>query len=194
MSTEQIIAHNKARWQSCIILPTRALEVEAVAARLVAPQAKAVYQQIERLTKVPWFVIAVIHEREASQNFACSIAQGDRWDEESTHNPKGIGPFHSFVEAAVFALQRCAPYAAKWTDWTIGGLLTLLEAYNGFGYEIYHNEASPYDWGATSIEQEGKYVADGKWSATVWDTQIGCAAMLKAMIVLDPSIKFQEAA
>lgn len=183
-------AANALRWQKAQILPHRELEVEKIAAALVAPKAKAIYQAIEKATGVPWFVIAVVHEREASQNFACSIAQGDPWNQRSLHVPRGIGPFTSFVDAAVFALTRCAPYAAKWTDWTAGGTLTLLELYNGTGYDDYHHEASPYDWGATTAEQEGKYVADGKWSAAVWDTQVGCAAMLKAMMALDASIAF----
>lgn len=185
-----LVAQNAALWQKCQILPARELEVERVAAALCAPKAKAIYQQISATTKVPWFIIAVIHERECSQNFNDSIAQGDPWNRVSTHVPRGIGPFDSFVDAAVFSLTRCAPYAAKWTDWTAGGALTLLVLYNGTGYEDYHHEVSPYDWGATNMEQEGKYVADGKWSATVWDTQLGCAAMLKGMMTVDPTIQF----
>ena len=185
-----LIAANEAHWQACHILPARELEVEKVAAALCAPKAKAIYQQVEQATGVPWDVVAVIHEREAGQNFADSIAQGDPWNQVSRHVPRGIGPFQNFVAAAVFSLTRCAPYAGKWKDWTAGGTLTLLELYNGTGYEDYHHEVSPYDWGATNIEQEGKYVADGKWAATVWDTQIGCAAMLKAMMEIDPSVQF----
>lgn len=184
-----IIAANAERWGKMKILPSRALEVEAVAARLCAPRAKAIYQQIATATDVPWSIIAVIHEREGSQNFALSLAQGDRWDRVSVHVPRGIGPFKSFVEAAIFSLNRCPPFAAKWKDWTIGGALTLLELYNGLGYEG-HREPSPYDWGATNIEQAGKYIADGVYSPSTWDTQIGCAAMLFAMMELDKSISF----
>lgn len=189
-----LTAQNAFLWQNCQIVPARKLEVEKVASALCAPQAKTIYQQIEAATGVPWFVVAVIHERECNQNFACSIAQGDPWNQQSTHVPKGIGPFKSFFDAAVFSLMRCAPYAGKWTDWTAGGTLTILVLYNGTGYEDYHHEVSPYDWGATSMEQEGKYVADSKWSASVWDTQLGCAAMLKGMMAIDPSIQFAQPA
>lgn len=185
-----LVAANAARWAKMHVLSARELAVERVAAALVAPKAKAIYQAIALATGVPWFVVAVIHERECGQNFNLSIAQGDPWNDVSRHVPRGIGPFKSFNDAAIFALTRCAPFAAKWTDWSAGGTLTLLELYNGTGYEVYHHEASPYDWGATDIEQEGKYVADGKWSPMVWDTQIGCAAMLKAMMALDASIAF----
>jgi hypothetical protein len=36
----------------------------------------------------------------------------------------------------------------------------------------------------------GKYVGDGEYSAHAWDTQLGCAAMIKQMMALDPSITF----
>ena len=194
MNIPALIETNSARWAKCQILPSRELEVEKIAAALVAPKAKAVYLQIQQATNVPWWIVAVIHEREASQNFNLGLAQGDPWNKISVHIPRGIGPFKGFVDAAVFALDRCAPYASNWKDWSIGGALTLLILYNGTGYEQYHDEPSPYDWGATNIEQEGKYVADGKWSATVWDAQVGCAAMIKGMMGLDSSIQFSTSA
>lgn len=190
-SVAEVIADNASRWQKCTVTPARALEVERVSAALCAPKAKEIYQQIaQAVWKSPdrWWFIAIVHEREASQNFNDSIAQGDPWNKVSIHVPRGIGPFKSFIDCAIFVLNRTAPYPAKWTDWSIGGVLTLFEAYNGYGYEEYHHEPSPYDWGATSIEQEGKYVADGKYSPSVWDTQVGAAAMLKGMMALDSSI------
>jgi len=192
-----LAATNLARWQKCQILPERGLEVERVVAGLCAPKAKAIYQQISQLvwgTPARWWFVAIVHEREASQNFSLSIAQGDPWNKISTHIPRGIGPFDSFIAAAVFVLNKCAPYPAKWLDWSIGGVLTLFIAYNGDGYELYHNEPSPYDWGATNIEQEGKYVADNQYNPDVWDTQIGCAAMIKGMMELDSTIQFGVAA
>jgi lysozyme family protein len=152
---------------------------------------------------VPWWVIAVIHECEADQDFNCQLGQGDPLDRPSRHVPRGRGPFFNhpddppgqdaFYRGAVDALQNCPPYAAKWTDWSAGGTLTLLELYNGTGYDDYHHEDSPYDWGATDQEEKGKYVGDGQYNPNAWDTQVGCAAMLKAMMVLDPTIEMPEA-
>ena len=113
-----LIAANAARWEKCHIPPSRLHEVEAVASRLVAPAAKARYQAIEAITKVPWWAIAVIHEREASQSWHANIAQGDPWNEVSRHVPRGRGPFKSFEDAAVDALVKCAPHAGRWNDWT----------------------------------------------------------------------------
>ena len=188
----RLIAVNGAHWLTAEVMPKRLNEVSATAARLIAPAAKARYQEVEAATGVPWFVIAVIHEREASQSWTANIAQGDPWDRVSWHVPRGRGPFHGWKDAAIDALTKCAPYATRWKDWTAGGALTLLELYNGTGYEDYHHEASPYIWGATNHEQWGKYTSDGHWSPHVWDTQIGCAAMLKRMMALDSSIKFTE--
>jgi lysozyme family protein len=190
LTIPQLIVENEARWAKCHITPSRLLEVTGVATRLVAPHAKTVYEQITALTTVPWFVIAVIHEREASQNFSDSLAQGDPWDKVSRHVPKGRGPFKSFIDAAVDALKNCAPKPATWKDWTAGGTFTILEQYNGLGYEEYHAEASPYNWGATDQQERGKYVGDGEYSASAWDTQLGCAAMLLKMMELDTSIVF----
>jgi lysozyme family protein len=190
-------AANEALWKIAKILPGRLHEVNAVAAKLAAPAAKARYQAIEAATGVPWFVTAVIHERECDQNWNCQLGQGDPLNQMSRHVPRGRGPFHdrdghdAFYWGAVDALTHCPPYAARWKDWSAGGTLTLLIMYNGTGYFDYHHEASPYDWGATDQEQRGKYIGDGRYRASVWDTQVGCAAMLKAMMAIDPSITME---
>lgn len=180
-----LTARNATRWKAAKI--TRGAEFNVVAKRLVA--AKLRYQIIEAQTGVPWFVIAVIHERESGQNFARSLAQGDPWNRVSTHVPKGRGPFKSFEEAAVDALVNCAPRAARWKDWSAGGTMTLLEQYNGLGYAN-KGIPSPYIWSGTDQYVSGKYVADGVFDARAVDKQLGCAGLLLAMQALDPSIKF----
>lgn len=185
---KKLILLNEERWKTCEILPRQQSLLRIVATRLVFPSAKFQYQVISKITSVPWWVIAMIHEREASQSWAANIAQGDPWNAISRHTPKGRGPFKSFRDAAVDALEQCPPFAAKWKDWSAGGALTLLVLYNGTGYEDWHHEASPYIWAATNHEEWGKYTSDGHWHHDVWDTQLGCAAMLKAMMTLDKEI------
>lgn len=163
-------------------------DAAGVAKRLVA--AKSNYQSVSNDTTVPWWIIAVIHEREASQRWDANIAQGDRWDRKSTHIPAGRGPFVSWHDAAVDALTNCAPYAAKWKDWSAGGSLTLLELYNGEGYEKYHHMASPYLWSGTQHYVRGKYVGDGQFDPSAVDHQLGCAILLKKMIDMDAEITF----
>lgn len=196
-------ATNQALWNIAKILPSRQAEVAKVAARLCASEAKARYEEIEKATDVPWFVIAVIHEREASQDFTCQLGQGNPLNQISRNVPRGMGPYFNhptdsplqdaFYRCAVDTLENTAPYAARWKDWTAGGALTLLMLYNGIGYWLYHNhEPSPYDWGATDQEQRGKYIDDGSYSASAWDSQVGCAAMLKQMMLIDSTIKFMD--
>ena len=117
-----------------------------------------------------------------------SLAQGDAWNRVSTHVPKGRGPFKSFHEAAVDALVNCAPYAARWKDWSAGGALTINEMYNGLAY-FRKGIPSPYSWAATDQQVRGKYVADGVYDPNAWDTQLGCAAMLMRMGEIDPEAK-----
>lgn len=185
MNTAALKAANATRWAKAKL--TRGPEFTPVAKRLVAPSAKATYLAIERRTGVPWFFVAVTHQRESSQDFARSLAQGDPWDQVSTHVPKGRGPFKSFEDAAVDALVNCSPFAARNTDWTVGGLLTMLEQYNGLGYSN-RGLPSPYIWSGTDQYVKGKYVSDGVFDANVVDKQLGCAGLLLAMAQLDPSV------
>lgn len=180
-----LIRDNARRWSQMKIIC--AADMDRVACRLVASGAKSRYKEIENATGVPWPVIAVIHEREASQNFFANLAQGDPFDKVSTHVPKGRGPFPSFKAAAIDALTSCPPYAAKWKDWSVGGALTLLEQYNGIGY-YRRGLPSPYVWAGTDQYVSGKYIADGVFDPSVVDKQLGCAGLLQAMTKIDHTI------
>lgn len=181
--------HNAERWTSAKL--TRGSEFDPVARRLCA--AKSRYQAVEAKTGVPWFFIAVTHQRESSQNWNRSLAQGDPWDEVSTHVPKGRGPFPSWEAAAIDALVNCAPHAASNKDWSVGGTLTMLEQYNGLGYAS-KGLPSPYVWSGTDQYIKGKYIADGVFDASVVDRQLGCAGLILAMMKIDPSIRFGDPA
>ena len=181
---------NARRWQEMKVRPALVATIDHVAARLVASDAKQRYTAVAVLTHVPWFIIAVIHEREASQSWKANIAQGDPWNAKSRHVPKGRGPFKSWNEAAVDALTNCGPYAARWVDWTPGGALALLEQYNGLGYAN-RGLPSPYIWASTDQYVRGKYVADGHFDPNAVDHQLGCAALLSRMATMDQSVVFQ---
>lgn len=180
---------NVRRWNAAKL--TRGPEFLPAAKRLVA--AKSRYQAVEAKTGVPWPFIAVTHQRESSQNWNKSLAQGDPWSAKSTHVPAGRGPFKSWEEAAIDALVNCGPHAATNKDWSIGGLLTLLERYNGIGYAN-KDRPSPYLWSGTDQYESGKYVADGVYDPTAVDKQLGCAGLIMAMMSLDSSIKFDGSA
>ncbi len=172
-----------AKWWDTATI-TNQSEVAAVAKRLVA--AKDRYRSVEAKTGVPWWMIAGIHEREASQSWNKQLAQGDPLNQVSTNVPRGMGPFNTWEEGAIAALQH--DKLTSVSDWCIEKALHWQEKYNGWGY-FYRGIPSPYVWGATSNQRPGKFVSDGVWSPSTMDRQIGCAAMLKGMMAIDPSIK-----
>src|SRR6266849_2922798 len=180
---------NAKRWAT--VKPTRSFA--SVARALVAPAAKARYQFVAEKTGVPWFFIAVLHERESSQNWNASLAQGDPWNKVSVHVPAGRGPFMSWQDAAIDALVNCSPHAARNKDWSPGALLTLLEEYNGLGYAS-RGLPSPYVWAGTDQYKSGKFVRDGVFNPDAVDGQLGCAGLLLAMMALDPSIDLSKPA
>ena len=62
---------NANRWASAKLL--RKADFASVASHLM--DAKARYRSVEGRTLVPWYVIAVIHERESSQDWKGSLAR-----------------------------------------------------------------------------------------------------------------------
>lgn len=176
---------NAGRWSSA--RPTRKAEAAKIALSLY--KAKARYQAVERETGVPWPAIAVIHERESSQDWRASLAQGDPWNRVSVHVPPGRGPFASWEAAAVDALVKCPPFLARHKDWSVAAALTALETYNGIGYAA-RGVPSPYLWSGTDQYRAGKYVRDGIFDPGKVDPQLGCAALLIALMEIDPSISF----
>lgn len=180
----QLQKSNAARWAIAKI--TRGT-FYAVAQRLAAPAAKARYKAVEARTGVPWYFIAVAHEREASQNWNTQLGQGDPLNKVSVHVPAGRGPFATWEDGAYDALVNCAPFAARNRDWSVGGTLTMLERYNGLGYAA-RGLPSPYIWSGTDQYVRGKYVRDGVFDPNAVDQQLGCAGLLKAMQQIDPSV------
>jgi lysozyme family protein len=183
-----LTAANAKRWQNAKL--TR--EAEFTRPAKVAVANKGRYLAIARSAGMPdiaWVFIAVSHYRESSQDFSTNLAQGDPWNRVSVHVPAGRGPFKSFEDAAVDALVRCSPYAAKLKDWSIGGMLTNLERFNGLGYAA-RNKVSAYIWSGTDQYEKGKFIADGVFDPNKVDAQLGVAGLILTMMQLDPSIRF----
>lgn len=167
---------NADRWK--VARFTKSTAINAQAAKIEAHRER--YMAVSKATGVPWDVIGVIHYREASGDFAGVLHNGEKiigTGKLTVKVPKGRGPFSTWEEAAIDALIVCPPYAAKNTDWSIGGTLDLLEKYNGLGYRN-KGLPSPYLWAGTDQYEKGKYVADGKYDPNHVDTQLGAAALL----------------
>ena len=164
-----------ALWREASIKPDRLVEVARVGSRIVANRAR--YESIQ--VGVPWYLIGVIHEREASGRFDRHLANGDPLTSRTVNAPAGrpvIGsPPFTWEDAARDALIHNG--IARRLNGTLEAMLDALERYNGLGYRN-RNVLSPYIWGATTRQQPGKYIKDGIFDPTVMDTQIGCAAIL----------------
>lgn len=194
-----LLAENTKRWRKAKFDPSKQAAARSVARKLVAAEAKARYEGIaDRIAKmghnIPWWVIAVIHDREClkqrdgSLSWSCNIAQGSPFSVRSKIIPRN-GPFRSFEDAAVDALVVQAPRAALNTDWSAGGVMTILERYNGLGYAK-KGRPSPYIWSGTDQYVKGKYVRDGVYDPNVVDAQLGVAIVLSEMQKLDHTIVF----
>src|SRR6266850_5005186 len=177
---------NQQRWDKMHVNADRSSAFKSVADKLTTPFAMSRYKAVEKTTGVPWWFIAVVHQREASQNWNTQLGQGDPLNRKSTHIPKGRGPFVSWEDGAYDALVNCAPYAARNKDWSPGSALTMLEKYNGLGYAN-KGFPSPYIWAGTDQYTKGKYVADGVYDPNAVDKQLGCAGLLKFMGIFEKS-------
>jgi lysozyme family protein len=124
----------------------------------------------------------MLHEREASCNFACYLGDGEPLDHVSHYVPKGRGPFKTFEDGAIDALVHEGFDKVK--DWTLGSVLFHAEEFNGEGYHD-HGLPSPYVFAGSNQYSHGKFDRDGHFNADLVDTQPGCAVMLQALIQLN---------
>jgi lysozyme family protein len=202
-----LVARNAERWANMHLKADRIAIFDKIAMTLCLLENKQRFQAVtKRLVQagyqpVPWWFIAVVAVREygGPPRWTFQLAQGDPLSSVSRHEPIGRGPFfthpndtiddNAWLRAALDALIDCAPHAAKWSDWSIGGVLTLWEEYNGLGYAS-RGVPSAYVWSGTDQYVSGKYVADHVYRASAVDVQEGCAAILAAMLKIDKSIVF----
>jgi lysozyme family protein len=170
------------RWDSAEIRSIDVVRLDKAAA--LYEREKARYLAIEKPTGVPSAVVFVLHGRESTWDFSRHLHEGSPLTGRTKNVPKGrpktgTPPF-TFEESALDALQYDGMGGKNWLS--LGDGLQAIEAFNGLGYQKYHPDVpSPYLWAGTGLYTSGKYVADGKWSASAVDKQLGAAAILKWM-------------
>ena len=156
--------------------------VKAEANRVVTN--RAVYEEIEEDTKVPWWFIGLIHGMVCSFSLNKHLHNGDslkaRTWQVPAGRPKAGSPPFTFHDSAVDALTVDG-FAGK-TDWPLSMVLFRLERYNGWGYRRKFGFASPYLWSYTNHFTSGKYVRDGVFDPDAPSKQCGAAAMLKDLM------------
>ncbi len=172
------------QWNAMIINPSRQKQFDDIARKQVSLKNR--YLQVQTLTNVPWYSVALTHLREADNDFSKGLAQGDPWNRRSTHEPI-CGPFNSFNESCVWALKHDGMTSVH--DWRLEKILYWEEIFNGMGYDM-RGLPSPYIWGGTNIQKPGKYVEDHVFSKTRWDMQPGVAPILFTMSKIDNTIVF----
>ena len=169
-------------YKSCLIRSARKAVIDRIARGLAANRAR--YEKVANAVGMPWYVVAVIHSIEAGGDFTRHLHNGDPLTARTTHVPAGRPrsghPPFTWEVSAIDALTSKA--LDRWKDWSVPGTLYKLEGYNGFGYRDHHPQVlSPYLWSFSNHYARGKYVADGKFSATAISQQCGAAVLLKRL-------------
>lgn len=172
----------KRLFDRCAIRGPRGKDVDAIVARIQAGRPR--YEKVGKQLGIPWYVIGVIHNMEASLNFNGHLHNGDPLSARTKNwppgRPKQGNPPFTWEASALDALRLTG--MDKWKDWSIGGILYKLEGYNGFGYRQHHPQVlSPYLWSFSNHYTSGKYVADGRWSDTAVSAQCGAAVLLRRL-------------
>lgn len=178
------------RWAAMQIKPGKVRSLDAVARKIIA--GKAEYQRVEADTGVPWAVVGVLHNREASCDFKGVLHNGEKiigTGRKTRLVPKGRGPFKTWHEAALDAIAIKG--WDKSTVWSIEFFLFASEVFNGMGYRG-HGVPSAYLWSFSDQYVKGKYVADHVWDADVVDQQMGVAPLMARLFAIDPSADFRK--
>lgn len=190
MATEQQRAPGyRQLWDTAHIDPKRGPEIRATVDKIMAR--KPDYVAVEKDTGVPWFVVAALHMRESGLNFRTHLHNGDPLDARTRHVPAGrpaVGsPPFTFAESAKDALTMSPHFLDRVKRWSVERDLFEEERFNGEGY-FYHGVVSPYLAGGTDKQEHGKYVADGVWSSTFWDPQLGTIPIMVEIASRDPDV------
>ncbi len=170
------------RWSAAQIRAERIKSVDTVIDRIMVNKAR--YEAVDLKTGVPWYIIAVLHNMEASGSFARHLHEGSPLTARTRYvpigRPKTGNPPFTWEYSAIDALVYDNMGTIKWA--LLDATLYACERYNGTGYLRYHPTVpTPYLWSYTTIYNRGKYVSDGKWSSTAISEQVGCGAIWKRM-------------
>lgn len=172
-------------WSQIQVRPERAAEIQHIFSKVTNPASKVHYQNVETAIGVPWYVVAMIHNLEASRRFDRHLHNGDPLTDRTVHVPKnrptkGNPPF-TWEGSAKDALEF--DKLTNISPWTIERIAFELEKFNGHGYRNHHPHVkSPYLWSFSNIYTCGKYIADGQWSETAVSDQCGAMVLLHYMI------------
>lgn len=172
-----------ANFNKLVISPKSVAGAEAAANRILANKSR--YQEVEKNSHVPWFVVGLLHYRESDFSFTTWLANGDSLKAATHHVPKGLtvpgqkAPYTWEGAAYASVKQNGMCDGRNWNDFNV--VAGSMEAYNGYGYLMRHTQ-SPYLYSGSNIHEKGKYVADGKYDPNAIDEQLGTLTILKVLV------------
>lgn len=161
---------------------TQEAKATAVADRIISH--KDVFLSVQQATGVPWWMVGCMLYRESNLDLGTYLGNGQSLSRVTTEVPAGRGPFRTFLAGAIDAIELEG--MQKLAPWTLEKVLYWLERFNGEGY-FGHNVNDPYLWSWTNLYDIGKFDSDGHFNAGLRDPQGGCAAIMKALFVIDPA-------
>jgi lysozyme family protein len=171
------VRHYKELWETMEILPER--EQAVMDAALRVQRGWTAYLCVQARTGVPASVIGAIHLMECNCDFQRGIHNGQPWARKTTLTPKGRGPFATWDDGAVFALEYDKMVGKS--NWSVGWVAKRLERYNGLGYANRQLE-SPYLWSFSNHGLGlGKFIGDGEYDPEAVSEQVGCMPLLAAL-------------
>ena len=177
--------HHEKLWDTAEIKPSQVFRIDKSIG--IYLDNKKRYKNIEEMRDggVPAAVVFVLHGRESTWNFKKHLHEGSPLTGRTKWIPKGRpktgNPPFTFEESAEDALYILK--SLEKINWSrCDDALYNIEKYNGLGYLKYRNINSPYLWSGTNHYSKGKYVADGKYSSSAADKQLGTCSILLRMI------------
>lgn len=162
--------------------PEHADEVDRLVDQVAAGMPR--YRAVAAETGVGWHVIAALHLLEAGLDWRAHLHNGDPLTRRTRRVPEGRpsagSPPFTWEESAADALHLHSLH--RWTDWSVGGTLYVLERFNGWGYRRRRPHVlSPYLWSFSRHYTTGKFVADGRFDPRATSQQCGAAVLLRAL-------------
>ena len=190
------LKHHEKLWDSADIKGSQVFRIDKSISLYL--ENKERYKSIEKMRDggVPAAIVFVLHGRESTWNWNKHLHEGSPLTGKTRWVPKGRPKFppanghtYTFEESAEDALYKLKDLES--IDWgRCDDALYNIEKYNGLGYLKYRNINSPYLWSGTNHYTMGKYVADGKYSSSAIDKQLGTCAILLRMLDRDIDIGF----
>lgn len=171
-------------WRLARVLPEKRQAAFLIAQRALANRAR--YEQAAAACHgMPWWWVAAVHSLESGMSWTRHLHNGDPLTRRTIHVPAGRpaagAPPFTWEESARDALLLKG--LEKVGNWEVERCLYEWERYNGFGY-VSRGVNSPYVWSFTTLQQPGKYVADGVFDRNAVSQQCGAAAIAKAIFEL----------